>query len=157
VIDLTDALSSDETICTDAPLFVMETESDGSLTGKILSNVTIDETGKKITVAEADKSTAAGTTVSVDYYVIRKAKVTEMQIDGSNFAGYYYVEADTLFRKQENGRDMPAVLTFPNVKIQSNFTFAMASTGDPSTFTFTMDAFPGYTYFDKRKKVLAVM
>ena len=26
--------------------------------------------------------------------------------------------------------------------------------GDPSTFTFTMDAFPGYTAFDKTKKVL---
>jgi hypothetical protein len=33
----------------------------------------------------------------------------------------------------------------------------MASTGDPSTFTFTMDAFPGYTLFDKTKKVLCVM
>ena len=33
----------------------------------------------------------------------------------------------------------------------------MASTGDPSTFTFTMDAFPGYTMFDKKKKVLMVM
>ena len=33
----------------------------------------------------------------------------------------------------------------------------MASTGDPSTFTFTMDAFPGYTMFDRTKKVLCVM
>jgi hypothetical protein len=33
----------------------------------------------------------------------------------------------------------------------------MASTGDPSTFTFTMDAMPGYTYFDNTKKVLCVI
>ena len=33
----------------------------------------------------------------------------------------------------------------------------MASTGDPSTFTFTMDAMPGYTYFDQTKKVLCVI
>jgi hypothetical protein len=33
----------------------------------------------------------------------------------------------------------------------------MASTGDPSTFTFTMDAFPDYTRFDKTKKVLAAV
>jgi hypothetical protein len=33
----------------------------------------------------------------------------------------------------------------------------MASTGDPSTFTFTMDAFPGYTMFDNTHKVLMVM
>ena len=52
---------------------------------------------------------------------------------------------------------MPAELILPNVKIQSNFTFTMASTGDPSTFTFTMDAFPGYTMFDKTKKVLCAI
>ena len=52
---------------------------------------------------------------------------------------------------------MPANITLPNVKIQSNFTFSMASTGDPSTFTFTMDAMPGYTYFDNTKKVLCVI
>ena len=52
---------------------------------------------------------------------------------------------------------MPAELTFPNVKIQSNSTFTMAPTGDPSTFTFTMDAMPGYTYFNRKKKVLCVM
>jgi hypothetical protein len=33
----------------------------------------------------------------------------------------------------------------------------MASSGDPSTFTFTMDAMPDFTYFDKTKKVLAVL
>ena len=31
----------------------------------------------------------------------------------------------------------------------------MASSGDPSTFTFTMDAFPDYTRFDKEEKVFA--
>ena len=30
----------------------------------------------------------------------------------------------------------------------------MASTGDPYIFTFTLDAFPDYTKFDKTKKVL---
>jgi hypothetical protein len=33
----------------------------------------------------------------------------------------------------------------------------MASSGDPSSFTFTMDAFPDYTRFDKSKKVLAAI
>ena len=32
-----------------------------------------------------------------------------------------------------------------------------AGTGDPSSFDFAMDAFPGYTYFDKSKKVLCVL
>ena len=33
----------------------------------------------------------------------------------------------------------------------------MASSGDPSTFTFTLDAFPDYTRFDHTKKVLATI
>ena len=94
----------------------------------------------------------------VDYYIdLPGTQVYEADITENTFAGYYYVEADTLFREQATGKDLPANLTFPNVKIQSNFTITMAGTGDPSTFDFTMDAFPGYTYFDKTKQVLCVL
>lgn len=150
IIDLTDALGAEDVVCKEAPLFVMGLEADGSLTGEIIKAESVED--KKITAA-----TAANRTVMVDYYVIKEKAVSEIQIDAENFAGYYYVEADTLFRRQDNGVDMPANITLPNVKIQSNFTFSMASTGDPSTFTFTMDAMPGYTYFDKTKKVLCVI
>ena len=151
-IDLTDVLGADEKVCKDAPLFVMETEGDGSLTGSFFE-ATVALDGKSITAVNAK-----GKTVMVDYYVIKKSNtVSEIQIDAEHFAGYYYVEADTLFRKQTDGVDAPVNITIPNVKIQSNFSFSMASSGDPSTFTFTMDAFPGYTYFNKNKKVLCVM
>lgn len=151
-VNLADALEADDKICAKAPLFALETESDGSLTGKIYK---INTAAEKILTLE---DSAKGKTVMVDYYVTKKgANISELQIDAENFAGYYYVEADTLFRRQDNGVDMPANITLPNVKIQSNFTFSMASTGDPSTFSFTMDAFPGYTYFDKTKKVLCVI
>ena len=153
-IDLTDALETEEKIDKTAPVFAIEAEEDGSLTGTVISNLSVDETGKKLTGG----TDAANKTVFVDYYVTKKsANVSELQIDAGNFAGYYYVEASTLFRRQSDGVDLPAEITLPNVKIQSNFTFTMASTGDPSTFTFTMDAFPGYTLFDKTKKVLCVM
>ena len=33
----------------------------------------------------------------------------------------------------------------------------MSSTGDPSTFSFVMDAFPGYTMFNKNKKVMCAI
>lgn len=105
----------------------------------------------------AAQGAAQGQTVRLDYYIIKKAGVQTINIDAENFAGYYYVEASTLFRREDTGKDMPAELILPNVKIQSNFTFTMASTGDPSTFTFTMDAFPGYTMFDKTKKVLCAI
>ena len=89
----------------------------------------------------------------VDYYV-EKAGVQQIDITPDKFGGNYYLEASTLFR-DTNGVDLPAEFIIPNCKIQSNFTFSMASSGDPSTFTFTMDAFPDYTRFDPTKKVLA--
>ena len=94
--------------------------------------------------------------VLVDYYVEREGGVSEITITPDKFGGYYYLEASTLFRNTD-GVDMPAEFIIPNCKIQSNFTFTMASSGDPSTFTFTIDAFPDYTRFDKTKKVLAAI
>ena len=101
-----------------------------------------------------DKAPKAGDTVFVDYYVERGAGSMQIDITPDKFGGNFYLEASTLFR-ETNGVDMPAEFIIPNCKIQSNFTFTMASSGDPSTFTFTMDAFPDYTRFDTTKKVLA--
>ena len=99
---------------------------------------------------------ANGDIVLVDYYVERAEEAQQIEITPDKFGGNYYLEASTLFR-DTNGVDMPAEFIIPNCKIQSNFTFTMASSGDPSTFTFTMDAFPDYTRFDKTKKVLAAI
>ena len=93
-------------------------------------------------------------TVMVDFYVKVATGAVEMTIEPDKFGGFYYLEASTLFRRQDNGQDMAAAFVIPKVKIQSNFTFSMASSGDPSTFTFTMDAFPDYTKFDPTKQVL---
>ena len=151
-IDLTDALGESESIDATAPVFVSVAEADGSITGELLTGLTAN--GKTLTGA----TEYTGKPVFVDFYIVKNsANVSELQIDASNFAGYYYVEASTLYRRQSDGVDMPAEITLPNVKIQSNFTFNMAATGDPSTFTFTMDAFPGYTTFDRTHKVLCVM
>lgn len=161
VIDLTDALESGETICSTAPIYIMKTDKYGDLTGEIQPDYTVATTGtaanKSLTYSGSGTAPTSGT-VMVDYYVLKPDKtVSELQIDAELFAGYYYVEADTLFRRQADGKDLPANITLPNVKVQSNFTFSMAATGDPSTFTFTMDAFPGYTYFDRTKKVLCAI
>lgn len=95
----------------------------------------------------------AGNTVKVDFYVRMTTGATEITIRPDDFGGFFYVEADTLYRNQD-GKDMAATLTFPKVKIQSAFTLAMAPTGDPSTFDFVMDAMPAYTYFDHTQKVV---
>ena len=94
--------------------------------------------------------------VMVDYYTDKGKGAQQIEITPDKFGGNFYLEASTLFR-QTNGVDMPAEFIIPNCKIQSNFTFTMASSGDPSTFTFTMDAFPDYTRFDNTKKVLAAI
>ena len=94
--------------------------------------------------------------VIVDYYTEMKSDAMQIEITPDKFGGNFYLEASTLFRDQ-NGVDMPAEFIIPNCKIQSNFNFTMASSGDPSTFTFTMDAFPDYTRFDRSKKVLATI
>ena len=156
IIDLSEALGT-QSIDKTAPIFVVATEEDGSVTGDLIDVTTVssnDKIQKLLTVEDFKKQM----TVFVDYYVVKQGStISELQIDAGNFAGYYYVEASTLFRRQSDGVDMPAEITFPNVKIQSNFTFTMASSGDPSTFSFTMDAFPGTTYFDPTKKVLCVI
>lgn len=124
-----------------------------------------DPENKKIILRTSDDLTGAKSwtekfetegVVLVDYYVERTSGVSQIEITPDKFGGNYYVEASTLFR-DTNGVDMPAEFIIPNCKIQSNFTFTMASSGDPSTFTFTMDAFPDYTRFDNTKKVLAAI
>lgn len=109
--------------------------------------------GAADTLAEQIKKADA---VIVDYYEQKVEHAQQIEITPDKFGGNFYLEAETLFRTQQ-GVDLPAIFTIPNCKIQSNFTFTMASSGDPSTFTFTMDAFPDYTRFDKSKKVLATI
>lgn len=95
--------------------------------------------------------------VMIDYYYKEEgAAITQIDIDAQHFAGNYYLEASTLWRNK-SGVDIVAEFIIPNCKIQSNFTFSMAATGDPSTFTFTMDAFPDYTKYNKTKKVLCAI
>ena len=97
---------------------------------------------------------AGSVTVLVDYYVEMTAGTKEITIAADKFAGYFYIEGDTLFRRQADGVDLPAQLVIPNAKIQTNFTFTMAPSGDPSTFTFTADAFPGKVKGSKASKTL---
>jgi len=100
---------------------------------------------------------AKNTTVQLDFYAIMNNSVTEVQIEPGSFGGYFYVEAQTLFRREDSGKDMAAEIIIPKAKVQSAFTFTMAASGDPSTFDFTMDAFPGYTRFDNTKKQMCVI
>jgi hypothetical protein len=135
----------------DGEAYVMLLDGNGEVSG-VPVKATVAE-GGTITVAEG--LIKKGDVVLVDYYTEHKSDAVQVDITPDKFAGYYYLEADTLFRRESDGVDLPAEFILPKVKIQTNFTFTMAASGDPSTFTFTLDAFPDYTKFDRTKKVLA--
>lgn len=105
----------------------------------------------QITFPGAEKY--VGRVVRVDCYVEKNAGVTSLDVTAEDFSGNFYAEALTFFREQTTGVDMPVALIFPNVKVQSNFTLTMSSTGDPSTFDFVMDCFPAYVKGDYSHKV----
>ena len=130
----------------DYPIFICELNSEGDPTG----------TFTEIESTDSATGVTASTGYLVDYYTEETAGFAQIDIEPNKFGGNYYLEASTLFRAT-NGKDYPAEFVIPNCKIQSNFTFSMASSGDPSTFTYTVDAFPGVTKYNKTKKVLCAI
>lgn len=139
-----------------ADIFVM-TMTNGQIDNEPCVPVAVDADHKTLTCYSHTGTIDKGDVVKVDFYVKRSSGVQTVEISADKFGGNYYVEAQTLFRDEATGVDMPAEFVIPNCKVQSNFTFTMAATGDPSTFTFTMDAFPDYTKFEPTKKVLAML
>ena len=157
--------AEDYAICKTIDMFA--TELDGSGAGiNWFDGVTVEggnaDSTEYVHIVEAAPAVftipgAANTTVQLDFYTIMNNSVTEVQIEPSSFGGYFYVEAQTLFRREDSGKDMAAEIIIPKAKVQSGFTFTMAASGDPSTFDFVMDAFPGYTRFDNTKKQMCVI
>lgn len=152
-VDLTDVLGK-ETLCKTQKVFGYVLNEHGMICNK-LGRGTFGE-GNIITF-KAPSDIKGDAYIQVEFNVIRNSKATNIEIEPGKFAGYYYVEAKTLYRQEATGTDVPALITIPKVKIQSKFSLSMNATGDPSTFTFTMDAFPDYTKFNRKKKILAGM
>ena len=165
LVDLQDELGvTDDTfyVCTNTTVPIYGTVLDGSGAGiEFIDTVTtnaesgaqfveVDSTHDLVLTAESAK----GKTVAFDFYVIMRNGVTEITIRPESLGGYFYVEGDTLYRREDNGKDMAATITFPKVKVQSAFTLSMSASGDPSTFSFVMDAMPAYTRFDHSHKTV---
>ena len=98
----------------------------------------------------------AGHTCLVDCYATTAMPVTTLTVDAENFGGTFYIEAETLFRDEGTGKDFPATFIIPKGKIQGNFTFNMAATGDPSTFDFTIDCTLGKVRGESDKVLYAI-
>lgn len=145
VVDLSGEItegSFTETLVTE-DVFGFVVNADGEIKERLGAATSV--TALKATFAEAE----AGDRVLVDFYVERTDGAQEISIEADKFAGYFYIEGDTLFRRQSDGKDLAAQMVIPNAKIQTAFEFSMSPEGDPSTFTFTADAFPGTLAGDK--------
>lgn len=106
---------------------------------------------------KAENSWAQANIILVDYYTAHETGAFQIDISAEKFGGTFYLEASTLWRDQATKKDLPAEFIIPACRVQSNFTFSMSSSGDPSTFTFTMDAFPDFTRWNRTEKVLATI
>jgi hypothetical protein len=155
----------------DAHVYVMLMDGEGNVVAEPFSSAHTgagaisfaqDDTSKQVLVTSESTEIAglvaddiSGYMILVDYYVEKTGGAMEINITPDKFGGAFYIEASTLFREYPSQMDLPAEFIIPNGRVQSNFTFTMAGSGDPSTFTFTVDAFPDYTKFNKKEKVLA--
>lgn len=142
---------------TNADIYVMLLDNNNEMSGVAMKLKDTEYETKDGVTTITHPLIKKGDIVMVDYYVDYESDAQQIEISPDKFAGYYYFEGSTLFRRQMDGVDLPAELIIPKVKIQSNFSFTLSSEGDPSTFTYTMDAFPDYLKFDRTKKVLAVI
>lgn len=138
-----DAASNTLIVNKDFPIFVYK-DSDGS---------TVESPTKGSGAGEITCTVESGEVYIVDGYFTTKG--VTLAIDPDVFSGYYYIEAETLYRDEATGQDRASQIVIPKGQIQNNFTMTMANSGDPSTFAFTVDCMPDYTKGNKTKKVLA--
>lgn len=150
----------------EADIFCMKLDADGEIAGEpcVPAKVTVAGEGAEAVAtilchADGENVTVdlpVGSVVLIDYYVAKKAGF-QAEITADKFAGNFYIEGETLFRRETDGVDMPAEMVIPNGKVQSNFNLTFSNSGDPAVFDFTIDCFPAYTKFNKTKKVLGLI
>jgi hypothetical protein len=67
---------------------------------------------------------ATGDYLIVDFYYTTTGS-KRISIDSDQFAGYYKLEANTLWREEDSGSDFPALFTMPKVKLKDSWSLAM--------------------------------
>lgn len=144
----------------DGILYIIEADEDGFNSEPYLYQCTDGKTAKKADKDEYNNGEASYTgtiadtveAIYVDYYK-KDTNAKVIRVEPDSFGYNFYIEGETLFRDTD-GIDYPAVFTLPKARVQNNFSISMASSGDPSTFSFVLDAFPGYTRCNNTTKCL---
>lgn len=129
--------STDENYNANAGIYIMTLDDNGQINAEPCipyEAPTVDTAAGTTTITcyGHDGKIKSGKVVLVDYYVKKTGNAKLIEITADKFGGNYYLEASTLFRDEATGVDMPAEFVIPNCKVQSNFTFTMAASGDPS-------------------------
>lgn len=124
-----------EEVDTGSNIFIFETQEGYDIGAEVLpAAYTID--GDEITFT----GLTAGDGVIVDYYYLGATNSMTVELD--KFAGYYMLEAESLWRRESDGKDLEAIFTMPRIKFASNISISNASSGDPATFDFVAECFP---------------
>lgn len=136
------------------PVYIMLLDDNGEMSGTAvkIEGTKVTETG---TVVSSDLI-KKGDRIMIDYYHKYMTDAMRIEITPDQFAGYFYIEGSTLYRRELDGVDVPAEIIIPKGKVQTAFTFTMSSSGDASTFQFTVDAFPGYVKGASKKTLAAI-
>lgn len=136
-------VTTSKVILTTQPIFVFTTERGSDIGTEITIDpaTQITDNGTNSTIDLSTSGLSDGTKIIVDYYYQSPATTKTIKITSDKFPGYYKLEAETLWRRESDGKDFPALFTMPKIKIKSGFTITMEAGGEPSTFSFECDAF----------------
>lgn len=119
----------------DFPVFAFKVDDHGNIQGGAITITTTSGSDAITGISIGD-----GERFLIDYYTEQYSANT-ITVEANRFAGFYKLEADTLWRRESDGQDVTAQFVIPKLKIKSNFELTMEATGDPSTFSFEADAF----------------
>ncbi|AYB37526.1 hypothetical protein [Brevibacillus laterosporus] len=112
--------------------FFFKTDDGSSMLEKLSGSVTTTGSTTKVKLTGSIES---GDMVIADYYIDAPTKSQSMDITSKTFPGTYLLEADTLWRNEDD-EDFEAKYTIPKLKIKPNFTLTHGAAGDPSVFNF---------------------
>lgn len=117
--------------------FFYKTSDETSMDEKLEYAIPATPVSKELDFVDV-KGIVAGDKVIADYYYQSAPTTQSMTITSDLFPGTYMLEGTTLLRN-EYGQDVEALYTIPKLKILSDFTIGMASSGDPKPFEFNAE------------------
>lgn len=130
----TGTVTLEETPSYDDGFFVYES-NDGVTIGTAVDTTVADVSGAVFT-----KASHEGQTVIIDYYYTSEATANSFVFNTTGYGDSYYLEAKTLWRRTSDAADIPATIIIPKAKLNTGIEIAMQADGDPSVFSFALEA-----------------